>query len=450
MARGDNNAAAAARRMSCGKANLVVAIAAGFVLLQGCASGPRAQVNTALNARDLSASLNAYDRFYETDGADPELLSSIAALLLQEEALSGDEASVRASVLQLRLAGLAGRPSLERLAGSEGVTLVRVLALEALMDAGNLLARDHLFGLLDSAPEFKTQALRAADPEVHLELLLTYFSDESADTRRAAALRFGDGEQEAAFEPLAMLARNDSEPKVRNAAVRSLGAYGAVATTVLVERLSDSDAGVRLAATRALVRADPEAATPVLRSLVDAPPSRASVEAARVVLMRGCEEDTHLCVAAEQHLFGVLVGDGLTLRSQAAVAVMSVPSLRRDEVVTLLMSEDDAGVRLQLARALRRENPSIAEDALLALLGETGMVRVQAAAELSEGGSTAGVEMLLEVLNSEDSSLVRQVAARALARRAGRPEELRSALEDRDVLVRIQAAGGILASVPLD
>lgn len=436
--------------MTLSKATLVAVFATGIALLHGCASGPRAQVNTALNARDLEASLNAYDRFYETDGADPELLSSIAALLLQEEALHGDSASVRASVLQLKLAGLAGRPSLEKLATSEGVTLVRVLALEALMDAGNVLARDHLFGLLDSAPEFRTQALRAADPEVHRELLLTYFSDESADTRRAAALRFGDGEQEAAFEPLARLARNDAEAKVRNAAVRSLGAYGALATTVLVERLSDSDAGVRLAATRALIRADPEAATPVLRSLVDAPPSRASVEAARVVLMRGCEGDTHLCVAAEQHLFGVLAGDGLALRAQAAVAVMSVPGLRRDDVVTLLRNEDAVGVRLQLARALRRENPSVAEEVLLALLAEEGMVRVQAAAELSESGSMPGIEMLLEVLNSDDPSLVRQVAARALARRAGRPEELRPTLEDRDVLVRIQAAGGILATVPLD
>lgn len=432
------------------KANLVAVFATGFVVLHGCASGPRAQVNTALNAGDLEASLNAYDRFYDTDGADPDLLSSIAALLLQEEALSGDPVSVRASVLQLRLAGLAGRPSLEKLASSEGVTLVRVLALEALMDAGNVLARDHLFGLLDSAPEFKTQALGAADPAEHLELLLGYFSDESPDTRRAAALRFGDGEQEAAFEPLAALARNDVEAKVRNAAVRSLGAYGALATTVLIERLSDSDAGVRLAATRALVRADPEAATPVLRSLVDAPPSRASVEAARVVLMRGCEGDTHLCVAAEQHLFGVLAGDVLALRSQAAVAVMSVPGLRREEVVTLLRSEDEVGVRLQLARALRRENPEVAEEVLIALLAEEGMVRVQAAAELSEAGNTPGIEMLLEVLNSDDPSLVRQVAARALSRRAGRPEELRSALEDRDVLVRIQAAGGILATVPLD
>lgn len=432
------------------KANLVVVFATGFALLQGCGTGPRAQVNTALDARDLAASLSAYDRFYETDGAEPELLSSIAALLLQEEALSGEPESVRASVLQLKLAGIAGRPSLEKLASSDGVTLVRVLALEALMDAGNLPARDHLFGLLDSAPEFKAQALRAADPEAHLELLLGYFSDESADVRRAASLRFGDGEQEAAFAPLAMLARNDAEARVRNAAVRSLGAYGALATSVLIERLSDSDAGVRLAATRALVRADPTAATPILRSLVDAPPSRASVEAARVVLMRGCGEDTHLCVAAERHLFGVLAGDALALRSQAAVAVMSVPGLRRDDIVTLLRSEDDAGVRLQLARALRRENPEVAEEVLLALLGEQRMVRVQAAAELSEAGHAAGVEMLLEVLNGDDPSLVRQVAARALARRAGRPEELRSTLEDRDVLVRIQAAGGILATVPVD
>jgi hypothetical protein len=42
--------------------------------------------------------------------------------------------------------------------------------------------------------------------------------------------------------------------------------------------------------------------------------------------------------------------------------------------------------------------------------------------------------------------MVRRVAARSLARDALRPDEARTALRDEDPLVRINAAGGILAA----
>jgi HEAT repeat protein len=73
------------------------------------------------------------------------------------------------------------------------------------------------------------------------------------------------------------------------------------------------------------------------------------------------------------------------------------------------------------------------------------MVGLQAAVLLASRDHEGARARLREALESE-SALDRRTAARALAQRAGEPDAVRALLEDDDPMVRIYAAGGILAA----
>ena len=73
------------------------------------------------------------------------------------------------------------------------------------------------------------------------------------------------------------------------------------------------------------------------------------------------------------------------------------------------------------------------------------MTGSQAAVVLAGAGDEEGLARLRADLGSTDAT-IRRVVVRALARDALRPIEVRDALDDEDPLVRIQAAGGILAA----
>jgi hypothetical protein len=73
------------------------------------------------------------------------------------------------------------------------------------------------------------------------------------------------------------------------------------------------------------------------------------------------------------------------------------------------------------------------------------MTGVQAAAILAAEEDRSAIAFLRRSLRHDDA-IVRRVAARSLARDALRPDEARAALRDSDALVRINAAGGILAA----
>jgi predicted transcriptional regulator len=112
----------------------------------------------------------------------------------------------------------------------------------------------------------------------------------------------------------------------------------------------------------------------------------------------------------------------------------------------LVESEPDVGVRLSLARALLPRAEDVARTALRRLLAEDhGMTGAQAAVLLAGAGDDEGIARLRADLDTSDAT-VRRVVVRALARDALRPIEVRTALDDEDALVRIQAAGGILAA----
>ncbi len=433
-------------------------IALLLVALAGCAGGPRAPVRDAVGRRDVPAALAAYDRFREVDGTDLALLGEIAALVLEAEALSGEPRRRDAALTQLRLAGNAGLPTLRRLADAEGDALLRARALEALTRRGDRQARAFLYALLDNEdPEVVATAIPSIDAEEEIPRLLAYLRDTDPGVRRAAALSLSSASESLqALDALAETSRVDPEPRVRAAAARALGSFGGAAAPFLRERLGDADARVRFAAVGALLRADRSRAAELLAPFLATPPSRAGIEAARLIALgaddgddsndgdaRRREDDARL------YLLGALEVDDPSLRAQAAVALASLPADDATDrrLARALAEEAEAPVKLGLARALLRGagHDGQAQAALLELLAGEGMAAVQAAALLSKDGREEALRRLERALAGDDA-LLRRVAARALGAEAHRPDEVRALLHDEDPMVRIYAAGGILAA----
>lgn len=414
-------------------------------LALSCASGPRARVASAVEGGDVEDALAEYERFRASEGADADLLARIAALLLEREAESGDEAARRAAVQQLALAGTAGLPILERLAASRGPA--RLAALETLARRNRADAQLRLRALADSDdPDLVAASILGMDPARDRELLLALARSPHAPVRKNAIDRLASaaGDDDVALL-LAEAARVDSVPSVRAAAVRALGRLPSALPT-LRERLSDPDPGVRMAAVGALA-GDPRGRH-ALAPLLEIAPSAAGVEAARVLLASG-EPGLELAERARAFLSEVLSTGAPSLRAQAGVAFASLPADREpplDALRAALASEADPDVKLSLARALWRHDRAASRAALSALLGGDGMARVQAAALLAEDGDAEARAVLSDVLASDAPSILRRTAARALARDARMPDAARRAMADDDPLVRIHAAGGILAA----
>lgn len=291
--------------------------------------------------------------------------------------------------------------------------------------------------------------MRTLDPRDETTQLVTLLKHTGGDVRAAAAKALrGAASSGPAYAALAEAARVDPLPKVRAAAVRSLGAYGALGFEQLRERLSDADHGVRMAAVGALVEADRERAVSVIGTLLEISPGPAGVEAARV-LATGEGEGAQ---TARAFLRRALVSGEPNVRAQAAVALSSLPA--NDALVPALLEalerEQDATVRRAVAGILieRPATRGKAIEVLRAMMDEEGhaMNRVQAAALLARNGATPEATRALAEFMREGEPDIRRTAARALARDALEPDAARTALRDEDALVRIHAAGGILAA----
>lgn len=417
-------------------------------VVAACGSAPRAKVVSAVEQRDLDGALEAYERLESLDGVDVAMLGQIGGLHLELAALSEDPAERLAAVQQLAMGGTAATGSLERLSGAEGAEpLIRARALQALARRGDDNAAALLYGLADSDdPEVAALALSVADPADDRGRLLEALTHPSASMRREAALKLGEGELgREGLLGLSRLARVDSEPRVRAAAVRALGGAGDRAWDAIRARLSDPASSVRLAAIRSLVRVNREQARGSVGTLLSAPPSPAAIEAARVLAMAGTDQDGR---AGRAYLHAAILTSGTTLRSQAAIALVSLPpdGATDDALRRALEDEENRTVRLGLARALMQHQGSEAQarEALEALSEGDDMAALQASLLLAGVADEAvdGIRRFLE----EGEPIERRVAARGLARDAGRPDLVRPALEDEDVMVRIHAAGGLVAA----
>jgi HEAT repeat protein len=428
----------------------VWAAAALAMVLCGCGSAPRGAVVTAVDRGDASGALAAYERLRVSDGADTDLLARVAALMLMDEAMEGDAERQRAAIQELSLAGTAGAPILERIANGEGPS--RVLALEALARRGDEGARRALRGLADDPdPIARATAILGMDVDLDRDALIEAIASASARAREHAAERLaGAAPDSGARNALEQAARVDPEPAVRMAAVRALGAFGPPAIGALRERLSDPQAGVRLTAVEALLRADRDQARPILGALFAVPTSAQGIEAARLLALPGRDGASPSDAGARAYLVQALDAPDPNLRSQAGVALTSIPG--SEEYVGALRAalarESDPGAKLSLARALleQRGAEEDAREALRALMRQgMTMSSLQAAAVLASERDADAAGVLAAMLEAPDAML-RRTAARALARDAMRPDDARAALRDRDATVRIGAAGGILAA----
>lgn len=431
---------------------------AGFLIVAlsvaGCAGGPRAAVMRAVEQGNVTNALDEYERFREDDGGDGDLLAHVAALVLEDAARSDDEERRNAAISQLTLAGTAGYPVLERLSSGESPLPLRAKALQVLARRGDSDAQAALRGFLDEDDgQVLAAAVEALEVDDDEERLLSLIEHTSADVRQAAASKLqGAAPSGPARAALAEAARVDPEPRVRARAVRSLGAFGGAAFDYIRERLSDEDPSVRLAAVGALVSADRSRALAEVGSLLEIAPSRAGIEAARLLAAEPRDEDegpSEGSVLARAFLRRALSASDASVRSQAAVALSSLPSPGdlMDDLARQMEQDSEASVRVSLATLLltREETEERARATLREVSEGEGMAAVQAAAALARDGDSDAVDRLLETLREGEPN-ERRVAARAVARDALRPDDARTALRDEDALVRIHAAGGILAA----
>lgn len=434
-----------------------------FVLLlalgvTACASGPRAAVRSEVEHRRLPEALAAYERVRSSDGADVGLLRHVAALAL-ELAVESDDASVRdAALSQLHRAGERGRAVLVRLSDHPSEA-VRAPALELRAAAGDALARAELRSFLDSGDhEARAAAQAALDPlnADDVALLRAALLDPSAGVRRAAAVGLRAAGPDADVRgALELVARVDPALTVRVAALHALGRQGEEAFAALRDRLSDPDVSVRMAALMALTASDPQEASGVLVAFLATPPSTSSVEAARLLALRDDEAEA---ARAGDYLLSALGHDDENLRAQAAVALSSLSTVFAPDAESgapryeaalraRLEVETVRRVRLVLAQILMRGvgTQAAGQAALRELLSGDDVPAVMAAVALSREGDSVALERLDAAL-ADTHATHRRIAAAALPRDAGDPDRARAALLDDDALVRVAAAGGILAS----
>lgn len=425
-----------------------------MLALVGCGGGMRARVADAAREGDLETARASYEDIRARDGDDEELLGYVAEALLVSEARSDDGARRAAAVQQLSLAGTRGREPLERVGAMDGPASTD--ALVALARVGHRDARRLLRGLADS-PDASVRAASVLGMAVDADraLLVTWCADTERDVRDAACARLGElAPDTEILEILVERARVDPDAGVRATATRALGRFGEQAVLALRDRLSDAEVRVRTAALESLLRAQRQEGRDAVASLLETPTSASTIEGARLLATRldaDVAPTADDVLRARTHLFAALTHPDPTLRGMAAMALVG---LAPDEVTThaldlLVESEPDVAVRLSLARALlsRDGSEERARTALRRLLAEDhGMTGAQAAVVLAAAGDDEGVARLRSDLTASDPT-VRRVVVRALARDALRPNEVREALSDEDAMVRIQAAGGILAAV---
>jgi len=413
---------------------------------------------SAVDAQDVDLALERYETYRESEGADPGLLSHVAALLLEDAAASDDDTARAAAFVQLGLAGTAARDSLKRLSTPGRDPILRAQALELLARGGDGRAADELRAMLDREEwSILASAVTVLDGDDDQTLLLAYLEHPAAEVRKVAARKLRDAAPlGAARAALAEAARVDPEAGVRAAAVSSLAEYGAEAFEMLRERLSDSESQVRQAAVRALVRADRPLALSVLGPLLEMAPNPAGIEAARVLAGGGRRASDEVPeghvegeTLARAYLRRALESAAPNLRSQAAVALSSLENVTDlgGVLTAALDAEEDPQVRLGIATILARDEATEAKghQVLGEIMAGDGLPAVHAAGFLARAEIETATPRLIALMGGGDAH-VRKVAARSLARDALEPDAARGALRDDDLAVRISAAGGILAA----
>jgi HEAT repeat protein len=413
---------------------------AGLVLLAGCASASgRSQAVQHVERGELSQALGVYER-----SEDRGVLVGIAEALLERDACSTDARTRQAAFTELSMAGQGAHALLWRLAERRALPMTQALALQALWRAGHDSARDDLAALATHAdPEVVDVATSALDGERdHATLVAALTGPRSA--RRMAALSVLSKHVEHTLVPLLVeVARRDPEPALRAAALYALSEHAAVSDT-LVAALDDRESGVRVAAVGALVKAQHEAAVPLVSRFLDGKPSTEAVETAAALLRAHVVSEQG---RARQTLANALEDNDASLRARAALLIEGAGphALTTDALTKRLPGEKVIEVRLAIAMALGVRDAS-ARSVLVELADAGTVVAVSAASALAAHGDGDALERLRALVRSPDKA-VRVSLARTLGSEQARPLEIRALLADAESSVRRAAAGAVLRSL---
>ena len=451
-----------------------IGIAVAVVLLlwpaMSCGGANQCAVKAALERGDVKAAVSAYNRMGEPESA---LLARIAAALLREEALGRDRVRQQAALGQLAAAGARGRGLLQQLAdkaadNSGPAALAGARALGLLAGRGDADAVDRLRELVNAEQtEVRAAAVSVLQPVEDLGRLLAELDSPYPSVRLAAARALGSANRNtpssrengpplpAARIALEKCTRLDPAAEVRAAALWSLAEAGRQAAESIEQALDDAEREVRLAAIGALVLADVERAELVLGRLMQSDLGEEGIAAARHLLAMNDDrggadptKDSGAVAEAQRYLRRALAATEPTLRAAAAVAVDALPPERFDSgwLIERVEREKVPRVRLSLVNALWTGSEQGRLRGALREIGATGGVSgAYAIALLAEQGDPKAVDKLCSLL-ARAPVAVKRVAAQVLGRDLGRPHLVRRALGDSDALVRIAAAGAVLAA----
>lgn len=432
---------------------LLVGVFFGLVLvsLVGCISNTGKRVLKAVGRGDLCKAVEIYENTKETDLT---LLGKIAEALLEREARALDRSRRNASFAQLRLAGTGAKHVLRHLADGKSTSIPRAKALELLSDLGDGRAKETLRGLVNSTePEIVAAALSSLDPETDKRQILHALQSSSAEVRRGAALLLaGLSSQRDVRISLVKVINQDSNPNVRSAAIVSLTKHAAESSEIIRKMVVDADPRIRLAAIRGLVRTDYTRAEPILDKVLEAETSDEGIEVARFLIVERGTDKKALDLALA-YLYRALSASEPVVRAHAAVALDGLPVdlIRSQKLLERLEKEESPMVKLPLAMILlsQRQAKPVVDQTLSELMRQGGVEGAQAAAERAALGDRNALRKLFR-LRSSPSIPIRRVAVRLISRRLGHPEKIARSLCDDDPMVRIIAAGAILAVLASD
>lgn len=290
-----------------------------------------------------------------------------------------------------------------------------------------------------------------AEGEAYADALAAALQDDDGGVRYWAAWALGNVKC-AAYAPNLAASLSDKDPGVRLWLAVALGNLGAAATSEVLAvegLLKDPDPQVRIAATRALVQIQPEAAPRVAAAV-------ATGISEKDPLFRACAAEAlgMVGMAAQpyiSHLVGAL-GDPVASVRFAAVQTINglgfeTAQLAAPGLAAIARDDASADVRRAAAEALHQLRPDVA------LHSDCSALRRWAVQAIAQQHTCAPEHAAqLAKLLRDDDDVTRYWAAVALRllgpAAAAHVEELQAALGDSDGTVRVAAMSAVVSCFP--
>jgi HEAT repeat protein len=202
-------------------------------------------------------------------------------------------------------------------------------------------------------------------------------------------------------------ALRDEDWGVREDAALALGQSGDPrGVRPLIEALRDSDRAVQTAATSALTAIGEPAVMDLSSCLRD--PDLSVQEAAALILSSIADE------RVVDPLMSALLSEDWVVRMHASRALGRLASLQAIDTLVLLLQDKVPAVRDEAMLALKAMGKQVVSPLLETLTNKDWRVRLKTTETLGVLGSNAAVQPLLEIVNNDPDTAVRQDAIRAL------------------------------------